>query len=941
MSIKISKKFLLISAAIFLFNSAYSKKITDESNSLYKGFVTPPAQARPFVRWWWNGDHVTADEIKRELDVIHDAGFGGVEINPIAMPEEADIIGTKPVVWNSKEWNELVALAAKETQKKGMIADLIVGSGWPFGGEFLKSNETIQRVITNSVIYSGGDKINENSKSLIQKALLAQTTQNKDDALSNEILFVSLIPVDANGKMCVIDLKDKLKENSQLSYVVPEGKYKMTYGILQRGHRRVSHGALGAAGPVMNHYSKEITLEYLNRLKKISEDTGIPLSELFRALFCDSIELAGANWTDDFAKNFFQTYNYRIEPYFPFVFYDATNGYESTTYKDKFLDEIKRVRYDYNSLLVKVFNSNFTQTFHKFCSDNGVLSRYQAYGTPFLMGIMEGNMIPDIPESNNWIYAIDMNASEWRWKQSVGYMIWNLYASSGGHLTGKTIVSCEAMTNTNGVFKTSLEEIKRHDDMNFITGINHTILHGFNYSPPEAGFPGWVRYGTYFSEQNTWWKYFPKWVEYNSRLSYVFQNSQSIKNIAILAPTGDIWSTKGLSRIPFHTEPWYCHKLWEPLSQAGSSCDYISEKVIQGAEMKNGTLKFGSMSFQAVFLSSFQSMGAQTAIALQKFVQQGGKLIAIDSIPSRSLSNVNAIVDDSIVKMVFTYIEKKYPERFFRIKSPDKEADLLAWAEKVLKQISINQDVIIDVPNKDVFQIRNKKDEKDIFFFVNSNRTKPAILQVKFPTKGKTPWIWNPEDGTRKLYPYSKNKNELIIELQGLESMLLVFEPNMDGKPSKKATGIRIGNKIKTLDNTWIVRFDHLNGTKFEREMKRLYEFGSDKDLQLSSFAGVVTYKTSFNCDQTSGWLELGNVNKGISEVYLNGKQIGVNWYGRPLFCLDNALLKGENQLEIKYTTVLSNYCRSLKDNPTALKWTKGYKNIPMGLEDDITLYSK
>jgi hypothetical protein len=64
------------------------------------------------------------------------------------------------------------------------------------------------------------------------------------------------------------------------------------------------------------------------------------------------------------------------------------------------------------------------------------------------------------------------------------------------------------MTNTRGVFKASLEEIKRHDDMNFITGINHSVLHGYNYSPAMAGFPGWVRFGSYFNEHNTWWPYF-------------------------------------------------------------------------------------------------------------------------------------------------------------------------------------------------------------------------------------------------------------------------------------------------------------------------------------------------------------------------------------------------------------------------------------------------
>jgi len=66
---------------------------------------------------------------------------------------------------------------------------------------------------------------------------------------------------------------------------------------------------------------------------------------------------------------------------------------------------------------------------------------------------------------------------------------------------------------------------------------------------------------------------------------------------------------------------------------------------------------------------------------------------------------------------------------------------------------------------------------------------------------------------------------------------------------------------------------------------------------------------------------------------------MGVTWYGRSIFFLDNHLLKGENLLEIKYTPVLSNYCRSMKDNPTAIRWTRGYENISSGLTGDVKIY--
>ena len=44
------------------------------SGELYKLFRDPQSIYRPFVRWWWNGDKVEADELKRELHILKEAG---------------------------------------------------------------------------------------------------------------------------------------------------------------------------------------------------------------------------------------------------------------------------------------------------------------------------------------------------------------------------------------------------------------------------------------------------------------------------------------------------------------------------------------------------------------------------------------------------------------------------------------------------------------------------------------------------------------------------------------------------------------------------------------------------------------------------------------------------------------------------------------------------
>ena len=926
---------VLLIASIFLFSCSQRLNNNGKVNDVhYSLFQDPPAEARPFMRWWWNGNRLQKAEIVRQLDVLKKAGIGGVEINPIAMPEQADDLGIEPLTWISKEWNEMLRFAALEVKKRGMIADLIVGSGWPFGGEFLEEDETIQRIIMHKIPCSGGEQLNEDLESLYRKAVAA-LARSYEAAKSYEMVFIRLVPSGIQSTSEIIDITDAFKEFNRLELNVPAGNYKLVYGILQRSNREVMHGAPGAAGPVMNHYEREITRAYLNRLNKISEDTGIPLSELIRALFCDSIELDGANWTDGFGELFFEAYNYPLEPWFPFVFYDPYRGYPEENYNPEFADQLKRVRYDYNKLLVKTFLDNFTQEFQDFCTERDLLCRYQAYGTPFLMGMMEGNMIADIPESNNWIYTTDMDADAWTWSQNHGYMTWHNYAASGGHLTGKKIISNEAMTNTQGVFKASLEEIKQHDDMNFITGMNHAVLHGYNYSPVQAEFPGWIRYGSYFSEQNTWWPYFYRWVDYNARLSYVFQNSAPQKSIAILAPEADIWSSYGLTRDQFHTVPWYCNRLWEPISQAGSSSDYIGQIIIREGIKKNGSLHYGPMSYQTILLSGIQSLEPETALALLEFVKNGGKLVAIDGIPERSLSFQDASENDATVKKVFEQIIEKYPGRFFQVAGPETGENLLPWTNELFRNSNIQKDVEIDVPDKSVYQIHKKAGDKDIWFFTNSSRVKASAFKAVFPTGKKTPWIWNPEDGTRSVFPYETNKNELTIELSPLQSMLLVFEPGNEepGKPFE-----RPGDKILTVEGPWEVTFEHMNGQTFTRNFNELKEFGTSPDAQLNTFAGTVTYKTKFNLDEQAGWLALDNVNKGVTEVFLNGKNVGLNWYGKPVFNIHDAVKQGENKLEIIYTTVLSNYVMSLENNPTAKRWAGNFRKIPSGIEGSIKL---
>ena len=134
--------------------SSNSNKVSPV-NSLYSAFKDPENIYRPFVRWWWNGDKIEKDEITRELRLLKDAGIGGVEINPIKFPAKTDDLGKRSVPWLSDEWINLLQFALEEAKSLGMTCDLIVGSGWPFGGEWLAEEERSQIVVIATKMLEG------------------------------------------------------------------------------------------------------------------------------------------------------------------------------------------------------------------------------------------------------------------------------------------------------------------------------------------------------------------------------------------------------------------------------------------------------------------------------------------------------------------------------------------------------------------------------------------------------------------------------------------------------------------------------------------------------------------------------------------------------------------------------------------------------------------
>jgi hypothetical protein len=180
--------------------------------------------------------------------------------------------------------------------------------------------------------------------------------------------------------------------------------------------------------------------------------------------------------------------------------------------------------------------------------------------------------------------------------------------------------------------------------------------------------------------------------------------------------------------------------------------------------------------------------------------------------------------------------------------------------------------------------------------------------------------------------------NTVDIELNPLESCFLVIEP--DDHPDNKminqpepAEGITL-----KLETEWNAEFYPVEGNPFSRKFKELTDFKSSEDQVLRNFAGTVIYKTDFELsDLNIDRLSLGEVNEGVTQVIINGKNLGSTWYGLHDFDIDSCLSIGTNKIEIIYTSLLFNYCRSL-EIIEAKRWIRNRDLISNGLMGPVVL---
>nr|MBA4141149.1 glycoside hydrolase family 2 protein [Segetibacter sp.] len=116
-------------------------------------------QTKPWARWWWEGSAVDKKNLTANMQDYKDAGLGGLEITPIygVQGYEKQFIN-----FLSPQWMQMLDYTLKEAKRLGIGIDIANGTGWPFGGPWIKDNDASKTVVYKTYVLNGGEELKDN-----------------------------------------------------------------------------------------------------------------------------------------------------------------------------------------------------------------------------------------------------------------------------------------------------------------------------------------------------------------------------------------------------------------------------------------------------------------------------------------------------------------------------------------------------------------------------------------------------------------------------------------------------------------------------------------------------------------------------------------------------------------------------------------------------------
>ena len=760
------------------------------------GFENPPTAARPMVRWWWPGGDVKDEEISRELRLMKEAGIGGVEIQSFVIglnPKPAPDVAARVNSFLSPEWFAHVKHAIEEGQRLGMIVDLTLGSGWPYGGPHIPKELGAKFLDVEMTPLSGPmnfhGKIPWATPPPPPSPESYPPTVPPDPKLYKLVAVVAIRGTAAETRGPFTDLRvvrsgevdpkssvvltSQVRPDHTLAWKVPEGKWLLFSFIQEPTAQQVTGGAGAGSQYVLDHLSKAALQKHIDAIGEAGKKYyGDEYGKGLRAIFCDSLEVAGYNayWTDGFLEDFQRLRGYDLTPYLPLFkhpgFGDSQSEYASPPLYDA--PEIGgRIRHDYWQTVADVMAENFYQPLIDWSQANHLEARVQAHGSPTDNLKVYGHS--DIPETED-LY-------------DDGNYDFLKNASSGGHLYGRNIVSSESFVWNNHDYETTPQKVKIFGDELLTAGINEIIYHGFPYEYLDRPLPGWHPFSSRYEPDNTYsshmnfhnpfWEYMRLVNDYLTRIQYISQNSHFVAPVALYSHLFDFPESPTDDSYPVEYS----------LMANGYNFDFINEDIlVNSASVVNHELKTPGSTYKALVLRKESRLSLALVRKLHQFTQEGLPIVFVEAAPAEEIGFLNYAENGQQIKQLVTEMlggvspesvasseDRKNGSTLF-VKDDARVPELLAGS------LGVQPDLRFASPQPNIYFAQFDHGSQH-FYFLRNPKAEPQNAHVEFNGTG-APELWDPwtgKIGAAHEYARTDTGATMDIHLVAYGSIIVAF----------------------------------------------------------------------------------------------------------------------------------------------------------------------
>ena len=545
-------------------------------------FASPPADAKPMVRWWWFGPAVVKPEIARELDQMHAAGIGGVELAaeyPLALDDPSK--GILNLRYGSPEYVDMLRFADGHARSLGMRVDLTLGSGWPYGGPNIPIDLAAGR--------------------LRVVAVPLPSPQSAVPKLADGDTFVAAFTADGTPQHYDAATAKRVSGDTMPHALEPGGGSSPRvelFFISSHTRQQVKRAANGGEGFVLDHMAKPAIETYLRTRGDalLSGFTGKPPY----SIFSDSLEVYGSDWTKGLPAEFARRRGYDLIPHLP----ELAQGGSA---------EADSVRHDWGQTLSDLVRDNYLRPMAEYATAHATRFRSQTYGSPAVT--LSDEHIPQLPEGEG---------PQWH---SFAFTRW---ASSANHVYGNRITSAETFTWLHSpAFRATPLDMKAEADCMFLEGVNQIVGHGFPYSAPGVEEPGWSLYAAAaLNAHNPWWPVMPDVMRYLQRISWALRQGEPANDVALLLPEDDAQAAfrPGHVSVTDEMHTRITPQIMGAVLDNGYNLDYIDL----------GAIADRGLHYPIVVVPPTERMPLSGVRALQAYVARGGKLVFLGQTPSRS-----------------------------------------------------------------------------------------------------------------------------------------------------------------------------------------------------------------------------------------------------------------------------------------------------------------